>query len=128
MKKLAIGLSVLLFSAYGFAEGLDTLIEAGKAQGLMARQAKEETDNFESAKKAIENGLISKGETKDSVRKRCGEPVIECKDVNTKKERWVYKRADASFFGGEKIYLVFDDKGVLEETKIVSEEKTKEAK
>ena len=128
MKKLVVGLLVLLFSAYGFAEGLDTLIEVGKAQGLIERQTKEETKNFEGVKKAIEGGSLKKGETKDSVLKRYGEPVIEYKDAGTKKETWVYKRADASFFGGEKIYLVFDDNGALEETKIAGEQKTKEAK
>ena len=128
MKKLVIGLSALLFSASCSAERLDTLIEVGKAQGLIERQTKEETKNFEGVKKAIESGSLKKGETKDSVLKRYGEPVIELKKESGKKETWVYKRADASFFGGEKIYLVFDDKGVLEETKIVSEEKTKEAK
>jgi hypothetical protein len=128
MKKIFLTAFFLAFSSSGltFAGGLDTLIEVARNQGEIAKSNKEETDNYGRVKRAIANGSLAKGTPKTQVRKLYGSPVVEFKDDNIGKEKWVYKDAGSSFFDGMKIYLIFDDAGNLEETKVFEKKKEKE--
>lgn len=113
-----------LFCSMVFAEGLDTLIEVGRDQAGISEALKLETENFEKVKRAVENGSIKIGDTKEAIRDKYGDPVVET--TRDGKDAWVYKSADASFFEGVKIYLFFDGEGKFEGTKIVDQEKKPE--
>lgn len=123
MKTMLLLFFVLLFSPCAFAEGLSTLIEVGRGQAEIAKEAKEETKNFEKVRDAIGDGALKTGEPKDSIRKRYGAPVIEFVRDEKTKETWIYKKASSSFFDGNKIYLIFDDNGNLGEIKVVDQKK-----
>lgn len=128
MKKVIITASILLFSGYAFAEGLDTLIEVGRGQAEIAREARDETRNFEAVKQAVENESIQKGQSKDRIRDRYGVPVIEFPKDKNRDETWIYKPGKASFFDGPKIYLIFGDDGILSGIKVVEEKEEKKVR
>lgn len=125
MKKIPTMLIILFFAATLHAEGLNTLIEVGKSMGEIAKESEAETKRFDAVKKGIQTGRIVKGQSRDSILKEYGEPVIE--KAKTKREPYamVYKPSSASFFEGIKIYLYFDDNGFLTDTKIVNQEPKK---
>ena len=99
-----------------YAEGLDTLIEVGKTQQDISKAYAQETKNFEGVKKAIENGAIKIGLSRDDIKKKFGEPVIAVRE--DAREKWIYKPASSSFFEGVKINLFFSANGALDEIRI----------
>lgn len=119
MKIIFLALCLVLASSAVFAEGLDSLIEVGRSMSDIAREREAEIRSFEAVKRAIQNGSLKKGVSKDSVRRQYGDPVIELEEAGGTKERWVYKHADSSFFEGNKAYLIFDSNGCLEEAQVV---------
>lgn len=118
-KILTVFCIILLASAFNcFAEGLGTLIELGKSQAEMQKQYARETKTFEVVKKAIGSGDIKKGMDKASVRAKYGEPVVTVEDSDGKREDWIYKPAESSFFEGIRATLFFTDEGILDEAKL----------
>ena len=118
MKKIFLGalVSLFVFAPAVFAgEGLGNLIELARNQGAIQKAYERETDIYGSVVKAIEKGNIYKGQTKDEIEKRYGEPVIVLAERGTTREKWYYKKASSSFFGGERLVLFFDKDGVLDE-------------
>ncbi len=103
-----IAIWLLLSSQFCFAEGLDTLIDVARSQGDIQKEYSEETRNFEQVKKGVDSGMIQKGQSKDEIVRRYGEPVVALQDSLTGREKWVYKPAKSDFFKGIKIYLFFD--------------------
>lgn len=100
------------------AEGLGTLIALGKSQANMQKQYARETKAFEAVKRAIETDVIKKGMDKASVLAKYGEPVVMVDDPDGKREDWIYKPAESSFFKGIRATLFFTAEGVLDEAKI----------
>lgn len=119
IKRIFLALCLVLASSAVFAEGLSTLIEVGRSMGDIAKEREAEIRSFEAVKRAIQNGSLKKGLSKDSVRRQYGEPVIELEESGGAKVKWVYKHADSSFFEGNKAYLVFDSNGCLEDAQFV---------
>jgi hypothetical protein len=110
---------ILLASAFDCrAEGLGTLIELGRSQAEMKKQYDQETKAFEAVKKAIEAGIVKKGMDKASVIAKYGEPVVVVDDPDGKREDWIYKPAESSFFKGIRATLFFTALGTLDEAKI----------
>ncbi|MCM8760929.1 MAG: hypothetical protein NC938_06635 [Candidatus Omnitrophica bacterium] len=119
-KKVVIVAAAIYAAAFDcHAEGINTLVEVAASMGEAKKVLDKETANFNSVKTAIDSGRLSKGQPKGQIRAQYGEPVVENKDIPSGRERWVYKSADSSFFKGVRIYLFFDDKGMLEEIKIL---------
>jgi len=115
---MVLSLILLLTASNCCAEGLGTLIELGKSQAEMQKQYARETRAFESVKKAIESGAIKNGMDKNSVLAKYGEPVVIVDDPDGKREDWIYKPAESSFFKGIRATLFFTAEGVLDEAKI----------
>ena len=110
---------VLLSSAFNCcAEGLGTLIELGRSQAEIQKQYTRETKAFEAVKRAIETLAVKKGMDKTSVLAKYGEPVVVVDDPDGKREDWIYKPAESSFFKGIRATLFFTAEGVLEEAKL----------
>lgn len=108
--------SISIFAPSLFAgEGLGNLIELGRSQAAIQKAYERETAIYGSVAKAVEKGKICKGQTKEAIEKRYGEPVIALAERGTAREKWYYKKASASFFGGERLILFFDKNGVLDE-------------
>jgi len=125
MKKIVIVSAILLSCVYAFAEGLDSLIELARSKASAAKIAREETDNFENIQRAVTNGSIEKGQSRDLIKRRYGAPVINFPKEKNEKETWIYKPGDASVFDGPKIYLFFDDNGNLDGIKTVEAKEKK---
>lgn len=120
MRKVIIA-SCLVLLASTFecrAEGLDTLIELGKSQAAIQKQYADETRAFENVKKAIESGAITKGQDKAAIKSRYGEPVVVVKDLDGKREDWIYKPESSSFFKGIRATLFFTEAGLLDEARL----------
>ncbi len=118
-KIMTISCVILLFSAFNCcAEGLGTLIELGKSQAEMQKQYVRETKAFEFVKRAIETGAVKKDMDKTSVLAKYGEPVVKVDDPDGKREDWIYKPAESSFFKGIRATLFFTAEGMLDEAKI----------
>ena len=111
---LAAGAIIACSSPAG-GEGLDSLVEVGRSMADISAAMDKETKAFNAVKAAVDNGDIKKGLSKAEIRSRYGEPVIANDDSATNREKWAYKPADSSFFKGIRIYLFFDDKGILDE-------------
>ncbi len=94
------------------------MIEAGKSQAEIAKAFSAETATFENVKKAIEAGAISKGMTKAAVKAKYGGPVVVIKNEDGKREDWIYKPANSSFFKGIRATLIFSEEGPLDEAKL----------
>ncbi|MCX5666761.1 MAG: hypothetical protein NTY34_00385 [Candidatus Omnitrophica bacterium] len=97
---------------------MGTLIELGKSQAEMEKQYAQETKAFEFVKKAIETGSIKKGMDKASVLSKYGKPVVMVDDLDGKREDWIYKPAESSFFKGMRATLFFTAEGLLDEAKL----------
>lgn len=120
MKRWIVFMSVVfaLFACECRADGIGTLLDIARSQKGMAKERAEETRNYESAKRAVENGSIAKGKSKKDVRSRCGEPVVIIEKEYGRSERWVYKPSKSSFFEGEKITLYFGEDDTLDEIEV----------
>ena len=90
---------------------LQPLIELGKNEKLKQKAYAQETDSFERVKNYIQSEKIKEILSKDAALKTFGEPVVIF--PGDTQEKWVYKAAESSWFGGEKIYLFFDKQGNL---------------
>ncbi len=121
MKKIALIASAVFiaFCASVRAEGISSLAEVGKSMADINAAMDEETKTFDRVKAAVESGAIRKGVSKADIKAQYGEPVIKNDDSATGREKWAYKSATSTFFKGIRIYLYFDDKGALDEVKIV---------
>lgn len=121
MRKIALSIAAVLIivsSAHqAWAEGLDSLIEAGKAAADIEAGMQEETRAFDAVKEAVDSGAIKKGLSREFIREQYGEPVIINNDSATGREKWAYKPATSTFLEGIRIYLYFDSKGMLDEIK-----------
>jgi len=118
-KIITISSIILLLAAFNCcAEGLGTLIELGRSQADMQKQYARETKAFEVVKRAIEAGAVKKGMDKASVLVKYGEPVVMVDDPDGKREDWIYKSAESSFFKGIRATLFFTAEGVLDEAKL----------
>ena len=91
--------------------GLKMLVQLGRDNKLKQRALKQETKNFQSVKKYIDDNKIKKGISAKYAIKKFGEPVLVLSD--SEGEKWAYKRSDVDWVGGEKIYLFFDKEGKL---------------
>ena len=117
--KTAVFVCIILLSPIGSrAEGLGTLIELGRSQAEIQKQYARETKAFEAVKKAIESCAIKNGMDKVSIRAKYGEPIAIVDDLDGKREDWMYKPSNSSFFSGMRATLVFTADGVLDEAKL----------
>lgn len=107
--------AIIACSSPAGGEGLDSLMEVGRSMADINAAMDKETKAFNAVKAAVDSGDIKKGLSQDEIRSRYGEPVIANDDSSTNREKWAYKPADSSFFKGVRIYLFFDDKGILDE-------------
>ena len=86
-------------------------MELGKNDKLKQKALQQETQNFLKVKTYIDEEKMSGIASKEKALETFGEPVIVVGEDS--REKWVYKRAEVSWFGGEKIYLFFDTQGNL---------------
>jgi len=89
-------------------DGVSSLQKINRSNKEMADAAKQETINFDRAKKAIEWGELNIGDAGSKVIDKIGEPVITLYDEKTNTIQWIYKPGNATFFEKYKIYLIFD--------------------
>jgi hypothetical protein len=120
VQKIIALLCVILLSCVFncYAEGLGTLIELGRSQAEMKKQYDRETKAFEAVKRAIESGAVKKGMDKALILSKYGEPVAKVDDLDGKREDWIYKPAESSFFKGIRATLFFTTEGALDEAKV----------
>ena len=98
-------------------DAIHTLIGLGQNEKLKARAIKQETENFHKVKRYIIEGKIKKGITKEAASKKFGQPVVILSENSG--QEWIYKPGQASWLEGEKIYLYFNESGMLEEWECV---------
>ena len=117
-KRFSIPLGLaLMVSWFGCAgpiksERLDTLLELKSEQGALDDTLAEETKNFDRLRNALEKKEIQKGDSKEAVRLKAGEPVVIYREK--RRIKWVYKEIG---FKGPKIYLFFNPAGKLSDYK-----------
>ena len=117
---IVVLVSILVFigAGYGYAEGLDALIEVGKSQGEIAKAYSDETKAYEGVKRAVEVGQIAKGANKKAILDKHGEPVVMVGDHETGREKWIYKPSTSDFGKGPRISLFFTKDDVLDEVSV----------
>ena len=98
--------------------GLGELRAIAASQADAQKAYAEETKAFERVKAAVQSGEIAKGESKEEIIKRYGEPVVNTAEFKTDRDKWIYKPARSSFFSGAKVYLYFGKDDKLDEIKI----------
>ncbi|MFA6320464.1 MAG: hypothetical protein WCY36_01240 [Candidatus Omnitrophota bacterium] len=116
---LSILILAFLMVSNNCEAGLRELRQIASAQDDAQSTYKEETRAFERVKAAIDRGDIKKGQAKKDIRSLYGEPVVNTRDIDTRRDKWIYKPAKSSFFSGTKAYLYFDRDDKLDEIKIV---------
>ncbi len=109
---------LVVYSCY--AEGLHELIEIGKSQADIQKSYEQETSAYYNVKNGIKLGDIKKGQTGKEIASRYGESVVNIREFDTGREKWIYKPAKSDFFHGEKIFLFFDKNGILDEIRVVN--------
>ena len=95
-------------------DGLGALINYANSAGQMEKDSKKENANYEKASKAVNANELKKGMTTEEVIREIGDPVIKVPSPSSGKMKWVYKKGNASYFEGQKVYLFFNDKDILE--------------
>ena len=90
---------------------LQPLADKGENDLLKEEALLQETESF----RKIEQYLQYQGEpiniSSDIARRQFGEPVVVVQQ--NEKEKWVYNPAEDTWFGGEKMDLLFDVEGTL---------------
>ncbi len=116
-KILTITFAILfVFISNCYAGGqISALMQIGRSMDEMQKIYDKETKAFEAVKEAVYSGAIKKGQSKEEIKNRYGEPIVIVQDVKTKREKWVYKPETSTYFEGTKIYLFFNDDGLLDE-------------
>jgi hypothetical protein len=104
----------------GCSQKINALLEVAKSQSKAQNQLEAETKYFNNLKTAVEEGRIKSGFSKAHIKRTIGPPVIiQDEDYG---QRWVYKPADATFFDNNKIYLYFNEEGLLTKYKVFEPE------
>ena len=93
--------------------GVSSLMAMSKDRGVMVRDLKSETKNYNNMAKALEEGRLTQGQKAEDIMKRYGKPVVELPYREGDLTRWVYKPYETTFFEGPKISLFFDAQGGL---------------
>ena len=120
MKKILLAVFIVsLISSSAYCAGLGELMDIARAQKDAQATYTEETRAFERVKEAIDKGAIKKGQSKEEIKNRYGDPVVSIPEYGTGREKWIYKPAKSSFFAGLKAYIYFDKDNNVDETKIV---------
>jgi hypothetical protein len=120
-KNLFITVVILMaLSSRCDAEGLGTLMQVGKSMDDAERALSAETAQFEKVETGFDSGAIKKGMAQGEVIKIYGYPQVAFKDSLTKRDKWVYKPGSSNYFEGAKIYIFFDDKGLLDEAQKIN--------
>lgn len=121
MRKGVLSTFILLFffPSAAYCAGLGQLMDIAKAQADAQKTYAQETKAFERVKDAIDRGDIKKGQSKEEISSRYGDPVVAISEYGTGREKWIYKPAKSSCFSGVKIYLYFGKDDKLNEIKIV---------
>ncbi|MFH1578478.1 MAG: hypothetical protein ABIC18_05355 [Candidatus Omnitrophota bacterium] len=91
--------------------GIKNLIKLGENDKYKKNVLEQETVNFQKVKAYINSSNPGQGISKDIAVIKFGEPILVFSEAEG--ERWVYKSAEAKWFGGEKIYLFFNKGGKL---------------
>ncbi len=91
---------------------VNKLLLLKKNQQIKQELLEKQTASYKKIKDYMQLGKMQEGLTKKEVVEEFGEPVISFLQENP--QRWVYKAADQSWFTGEKVYLFFNEKGLLE--------------
>lgn len=116
MRKVAIySFLIVLLSGCSSLRGL---MEYSAEQDALQRYVAEQKKKTERLFMDIEHSKLVVGETSwQEVMRRYGEPIV-VKDID-KKEQWLYRDA-MEYFPSKKAYLLFDEKGILENIKVLS--------
>lgn len=93
------------------SERLGTLLELKKEDGLLSEHLEQEAESFDVLLEAIRKKEIKKGDLKNAVAIKAGEPVVVYSEKES--EKWVYKETGSGWFKGAKIYLFFNPAGEL---------------
>lgn len=122
MRKAPFFLAVLVLSCAPacHAEGIGTLIQVGKSMDDAERALAKETAQYEKVKAGLDSGEIKKGMAQGEVIKKYGQPQVAFKDSMTKRDKWVYKPGSSNYFEGAKIYIFFDDNGLIDEAQLIN--------
>ena len=124
MRKLSFFLAaaalVLSAAPLCHAEGLGTLMQVGKSMDDADRTLSKETAQFEKIKADLDKGEIKKGMAQSEVIKLYGDPQVAFKDSLTKRDKWVYKPGSSNYFEGVKIYVFFNDEGLIDEARYIN--------
>ena len=95
------------------------LMEYSAEQDALQRSVAEQEKKAERLFKDIEENKLVTGKTsQQEVMRRYGEPVL-VKEID-KREQWLYRTA-MEYFSSKKAYLLFDEKGILENVEVTSQ-------
>ncbi len=92
-------------------ETLQMLHELAQNDKLKQQALEQETANFQKVKDYIDSNKIKRGISVGSAIEEFGEPVLVFSE--SEGEKWIYKRSNVEWVGGEKIYLFFNKQGIL---------------
>lgn len=113
-----IFLSVFFYGCASLKK-LQPLIDLGKNEKLKQEAYQEQSASFRRIKDYIDSDKIKEISSKEQALSTFGEPVITY--FNGNQEKWVYKDSGSSWFEGGKIYLFFDNRGILSDWEAVYE-------
>ena len=99
-------------------EELSTLKSMGEEEQAKAKIIEREDANFRKIKTAIQDRRLQTGIKSSKVSSEWGEPVVSVPEG--KNQRWIYKEKNGDWFKGAKIYLFFNENGLLTEWKCVN--------
>ena len=128
MKNIMLALISAILVCGPVRADLSDLIELAKNQGEIQKDNQQETASYNLVKAAFDRGALTKGRTKADIAGQFGEPVVMLQDKykNQGLEKWIYKRSSESYFGGEQLYIFFDDKGTLVQVEFREKDKPRE--
>lgn len=117
MKTIIAFFIVAFLAGCSTVSGLDRIKALSLSRDEQEATIKEQDQKFKQLLNDFSTGKIEKGASKDEITQAYGEPILitELKK-DSLAEEWMY-RHPAQFFGSEKIFLYFNDKGELADFK-----------
>lgn len=104
-------LFLLFLAGCSTTKDVSFLQELAKDEKAKAGAMESDTKNYKKLKEALADGKVNPGMAMEEIRDRFGEPVVTTQEKEG--TRFAYKPGPASWFGEQKIYLIFDAHGKL---------------
>jgi hypothetical protein len=122
MKTIIYFFIAVFIAGCSTVSGLDRIKALSLSRDEQEATIEKQDQEFKQLLNDFSSGKLEKGTSKDKVIQAYGEPILikEIKNDSSTNQEWMY-RHPAQFFGSEKVFLYFNSKGELVDSRYVAQ-------